>query len=114
MKVNDVTKYDELGYTAKTPRWATAYKFPPEEVETILEDIFFTVGRTGKITPNAALKPVFVAGSKIQNATLHNAAFITDRDLKIGDHVFIRKAGDIIPEVLRAVPEKERVPKKIL
>jgi len=59
---------------AKTPRWATAYKFPPEEVETILEDIFFTVGRTGKITPNAALKPVFVAGSKIQNATLHNAA----------------------------------------
>ena len=106
VKVNDVTKYDELGYTAKTPRWATAYKFPPEEVETILEDIFFTVGRTGKITPNAALKPVFVAGSKIQNATLHNAAFITDRDLKIGDHVFIRKAGDIIPEVLRAVPEK--------
>lgn len=106
VKVNDVTKYDELGYTAKTPRWATAYKFPPEEVETILEDIFFTVGRTGKITPNAALKQVFVAGSKIQNATLHNAAFITDRDLKIGDHVFIRKAGDIIPEVLRAVPEK--------
>ena len=106
VKVNDITKYDELGYTAKTPRWATAYKFPPEEVETVLEDIFFTVGRTGKITPNAALKQVFVAGSKIQNATLHNAAFITDRDLKIGDHVFIRKAGDIIPEVLRAVPEK--------
>ncbi len=106
VKVNDITKYDELGYTAKTPRWATAYKFPPEEVETVLEDIFFTVGRTGKITPNAALKQVFVAGSKIQNATLHNAAFITDRDLKIGDHVFIRKAGDIIPEVLRSVPEK--------
>ena len=106
VKVNDITKYDELGYTAKTPRWATTYKFPPEEVETVLEDIFFTVGRTGKITPNAALKQVFVAGSKIQNATLHNAAFITDRDLKIGDHVFIRKAGDIIPEVLRSVPEK--------
>ncbi|OQA79157.1 MAG: DNA ligase [Tenericutes bacterium ADurb.Bin239] len=108
IKVNDVTTYNELGYTAKTPRWATAYKFPPEEVETVLEDIFFTVGRTGKITPNAKLTPVFVAGSKIQNATLHNAAFIIDRNLKIGDHVFIRKAGDIIPEVLRPVPEKRK------
>ncbi|OQC10334.1 MAG: DNA ligase [Tenericutes bacterium ADurb.Bin087] len=108
VKVNDITTYDELGYTAKTPRWATAYKFPPEEVETVLEDIFFTVGRTGKITPNAALAPVFVAGSKIQNATLHNAAFIKERDLKIGDHVFIRKAGDIIPEVLRPLKEKRK------
>lgn len=106
IKVNDLNAYDKLGYTAKTPRWATAYKFPPEEVETVLEDIFFTVGRTGKITPNAQLTPVFVAGSKIQNATLHNAAFINDRDLKIGDHVIIRKAGDIIPEVLRPITEK--------
>lgn len=106
IKVNDLSLYDELGYTAKTPKWAIAYKFPPEEVETILEDIFFTVGRTGKITPNALLKPVFVQGSKIQNATLHNEAFIKERDLKILDHVLIRKAGDIIPEVISALKEK--------
>ncbi|MDY0214569.1 MAG: NAD-dependent DNA ligase LigA [Bacilli bacterium] len=106
IKVNDIDLYETLGYTAKTPRWAIAYKFPPEEVETVLEDIFFTVGRTGKITPNALLSPVFVAGSKIKHATLHNSAFIIDRDLKIGDHVLIRKAGDIIPEVLGAVTSK--------
>ena len=106
IKVNDILLYDELGYTAKTPRWAIAYKFPPEEVETELLDIFFTVGRTGKITPNALLKPVFVQGSKIQNATLHNADFINERELKIGDYVLIRKAGDIIPEVISAVKHK--------
>lgn len=106
IKVNDLALYETLGFTAKTPRWAIAYKFPPEEVETILEDIFFTVGRTGKITPNALLTPVFVAGSKIKHATLHNAAFINERDLKVGDHVLIRKAGDIIPEVLGAQVNK--------
>ncbi len=106
VKVNDINLYNTLGYTAKTPRWAIAFKFPPEEVETILEDIFFTVGRTGKITPNALLKPVFVQGSKIQHATLHNESFIKERDLKIGDHVLIRKAGDIIPEVISAVTAK--------
>ena len=107
IKVNNIDLYEKLGFTAKTPRWAVAYKFPPEEVETVLEDIFFTVGRTGKITPNALLTPVFVAGSKIKHATLHNATFINDRDLKIGDHVLIRKAGDIIPEVLQAVKAKK-------
>lgn len=108
IKVNNIDLYEKLGFTAKTPRWAVAYKFPPEEVETVLEDIFFTVGRTGKITPNALLTPVFVAGSKIKHATLHNATFINDRDLKIGDHVLIRKAGDIIPEVLQAVKAKRK------
>lgn len=108
IKVNNIDLYEKLGFTAKTPRWAIAYKFPPEEVETVLEDIFFTVGRTGKITPNALLTPVFVAGSKIKHATLHNATFINDRDLKIGDHVLIRKAGDIIPEVLQAVKAKRK------
>ena len=106
IKVNDLSLYNTLGYTAKTPRWAIAYKFPPLEVETILEDIFLTVGRTGKITPNARLTPVYVQGSKVQYATLHNFSFISERDLKIGDHILIRKAGDIIPEVIRALAEK--------
>lgn len=106
IKVNDITKYDVLGYTAKTPRWAIAYKFPPEEVVTKLEDIIFTVGRTGKITPNAVIKPVKVAGSTVQRATLHNEDFIKDKDLRIGDYIVLRKAGDVIPEVVR--PLKER------
>ena len=106
IKVNDITKYDVLGYTAKTPRWAIAYKFPPEEVVTKLEDIIFTVGRTGKITPNAVIKPVKVAGSTVQRATLHNEDFIRDKDLRIGDYIVLRKAGDVIPEVVR--PLKER------
>lgn len=101
IKVNNFDLYDALGYTAKTPRWAIAFKFPPDEVETLLEDIFFTVGRTGKITPNAKLTQVFIAGSKVQRATLHNESFIVERDLKIGDYVFLRKAGDIIPEVIK-------------
>lgn len=99
IKVNDLNVYEKIGYTAKTPKWAIAYKFPPEQAETVLEDIFFTVGRTGKITPNAKLTPVFVAGSKISRATLHNATFVTDRDLEIGDTVYLQKAGDIIPEI---------------
>lgn len=106
IKVNDLSYYNKLGYTAKTPRWAIAYKFPPEEVETTLEDIFFTVGRTGKITPNAKLTPVFVQGSKVSAATLHNESFIKERNLKIGDRVLLRKAGDIIPEIIRALEEK--------
>ena len=106
IKVNDITKYDVLGYTAKTPRWAIAYKFPPEEVITKLEDIIFTVGRTGKITPNAVIKPTKVAGSTVQRATLHNEDFIKERDLKIGDYIVLRKAGDVIPEVVRALPER--------
>ena len=106
IKVDDMDTYDKLGYTSKTPRWAIAYKFPPEEVITKLTDIIYTVGRTGKITPNAVLEPVRVAGSLVQRATLHNEDFIKDRDLMIGDYVVIRKAGDVIPEVVRVVKER--------
>ena len=106
IKVNDITKYNVLGYTAKTPKWAIAYKFPPEEVVTKLEDIIFTVGRTGKITPNAVITPTKVAGSVISRATLHNEDFVNDKGLKIGDYIVIRKAGDVIPEVVRPLPER--------
>ncbi|MCR4911371.1 MAG: NAD-dependent DNA ligase LigA [Bacilli bacterium] len=106
IKVDDMATYDKLGYTSKTPRWAIAYKFPPEEVITKLTDIIYTVGRTGKITPNAVLEPVRVAGSLVQRATLHNEDFIRDKDLKVGDYVVIRKAGDVIPEVVRPVKER--------
>lgn len=106
IKVNDMSLYDKLGYTAKTPRWAIAYKFPPEEVVTKLTDIIFTVGRTGKITPNAVLEPVRVAGSVVQRATLHNEDFIVDKGLMVGDYVVLRKAGDVIPEVVRPVVER--------
>lgn len=106
IKVDDMALYDKLGYTAKTPRWAIAYKFPPMEVQTKLLDIIFTVGRTGKITPNAVLEPVRVAGSLVQRATLHNEDFILEKDLMIGDYVVLRKAGDVIPEVVRNVKER--------
>lgn len=106
IKVDDMALYDKLGYTAKTPRWAIAYKFPPMEVQTKLLDIIFTVGRTGKITPNAVLEPVRVAGSLVQRATLHNEDFILEKDLMIGDYVILRKAGDVIPEVVRNVKER--------
>lgn len=106
IKVDNLEDYERLGYTAKTPRWAIAYKFPPEEVLTTLEDIIFTVGRTGKITPNAVLTPVKVAGSLISRATLHNEDFILEKDLRIGDTIAIRKAGDVIPEVVKAYPKR--------
>lgn len=106
IKVDDMSLYDKLGYTAKTPRWAIAYKFPPEEVITKLTDIIFTVGRTGKITPNAVLEPVRVAGSTVQRATLHNEDFIKDKGLMVGDYVVLRKAGDVIPEVVRPVEQR--------
>ncbi|MBP5694721.1 MAG: NAD-dependent DNA ligase LigA [Bacilli bacterium] len=106
LKVNNFDFYEELGYTAKTPKWAIAYKFPPEEVETKLLDIIYTVGRTGKITPNAVLEPVRVAGSLVQRATLHNEDFIKDKNLMVGDIVILRKAGDIIPEVVTPVYSK--------
>ena len=106
IKVDDMSLYDKIGYTAKTPKWAIAYKFPPEEVVTKLKDIIFTVGRTGKITPNAVLEPVRVQGSTVQRATLHNEDFITEKGLMIGDYVVLRKAGDVIPEVVRPVKEK--------
>ena len=103
VKVDDMSLYDKLGYTAKTPKWAIAYKFPPEEVQTKLLDIIFTVGRTGKITPNAVLEPVRVAGSVVQRATLHNEDFVNEKNLMIGDYVILHKAGDVIPEVVGPV-----------
>ena len=106
LKVNDFDLYDTLGYTAKTPKWAVAYKFPPKEVRTKLLDIIYTVGRTGKITPNAVLEPVRVAGSLVQRATLHNEDFINEKDLMVGDTVILRKAGDIIPEVVKVIKEE--------
>ena len=106
IKVDDMALYDKLGYTAKTPRWAIAYKFPPEEVQTKLLDIIFTVGRTGKITPNAVLEPVRVAGSVVQRATLHNEDFVNEKGLMIGDYVILRKAGDVIPEVVKPVESR--------
>ena len=106
IKVDDMNLYDKIGYTSKTPRWAIAYKFPPEEVVTKLLDVIYTVGRTGKITPNAVLEPVRVAGSLVQRATLHNEDFILDKGLMIGDYVVLRKAGDVIPEVVRPVTER--------
>lgn len=106
IKVNDFATQRELGETVKTPKWAIAYKFPAEEVTTILKDIILTVGRTGKITPNAVLEPVRVAGSLISAATLHNEDMIKDKDVRIGDSVVIRKAGDIIPEVVRSLDER--------
>lgn len=106
IKVDDMNLYDKIGYTAKVPRWSIAYKFPPEEVQTVLKDIIFTVGRTGKITPNAVLEPVRVAGSMVQRATLHNEDFIIDKGLMIGDRVVIRKAGDVIPEVVKPLVDQ--------
>ncbi len=106
IKVNDISKQQKLGYTAKYPKWATAYKFPAEESLTKLTNIIFTVGRTGKITPNAVLEPVIVAGSTIQRATLHNEDYVKEKDLKIGDIVSIHKSGDVIPEVIEAKKER--------
>ena len=106
IKVNDLKQQQKLGYTAKYPKWATAYKFPAEEVLTKLKDIIFTVGRTGQITPNAVLDPVIVAGSTISRATLHNEDYVKEKDLKIGDIVSIRKAGDVIPEVVERKLER--------
>lgn len=106
IKVNDINMQNRLGFTAKVPKWATAYKFPAEEVITKLIDIIFTVGRTGKITPNAVLEPVRVAGSTISRATLHNEDNVVTKDIRPGDYVIIRKAGDVIPEVVRSLKER--------
>lgn len=106
IKVNSIEQQQKLGYTVKYPKWATAYKFPAEEVLTKLTDIIFTVGRTGQITPNAVLEPVIVAGSTISRATLHNEDYVKEKDLKIGDIVSIRKAGDVIPEVVEVKKER--------
>ena len=103
IKVNQLNEQQKLGSTVKSPRWAIAYKFPAEEVETILKDIIFTVGRTGMVTPNAVLEPVRVAGTRVSRATLHNEDYVKERDIRIHDRVIIRKAGEIIPEVVKPV-----------
>lgn len=100
IKVNDIHMQRELGFTAKYPRWVIAYKFPAEDVKTRLTDIVCTVGRTGQITPNAVFDPVKVMGSTIRRATLHNGDYIKEKNLKIGDNIFVHKAGDVIPEVV--------------
>ena len=106
IKVNDINEQQELGFTAKYPKWATAYKFVASEVLTKLNDIIFTVGRTGKITPNAVLDPVLIMGSTIKRATLHNEDYVNNLDLMIGDIVSVHKAGDVIPEVSGAIKER--------
>ena len=106
IKVDDLAYREKLGVNAKTPRWAIAYKYPPETKETLLKDIICQVGRTGAITPMAILEPVKVAGSTISKTTLHNEDFIREKDLKIGDRVLIQKAGDVIPEVVGVVKDK--------
>ena len=105
IKVDSLAQQEELGTTVKSPRWAIAYKFPAEEVETTLLDIELNVGRTGVITPTAVLTPVKVAGSTVQRATLHNEDLIREKDIRIGDQVLIKKAGDIIPEVVQVLVE---------
>lgn len=106
LKVNNLEDEDKLGYTARVPRWGIAYKFPAEEVLTTLKEIKFTVGRTGKITPNAIFSPVHVAGSLISKATLHNEDYCIAKDVRVGDTISIRKAGDVIPEVVRVLKER--------
>ena len=106
IKVNEFALQQELGFTAKSPRWAISYKFPAEQVETVVEDIIIRVGRTGVLTPTAVLKAVPIAGSTVSRATLHNLDNIREKDILIGDHVLLQKAGDVIPEVVRVLPEK--------
>lgn len=106
LKVNNLEDEDRLGYTARVPRWGIAYKFPAEEVLTTLKEIKFTVGRTGKITPKAIFSPVHVAGSLISKATLHNEDYCITKDVRVGDTISIRKAGDVIPEVVRVLKER--------
>lgn len=106
LKVNSLDDEERLGYTARVPRWGIAYKFPAEEVLTTLKEIKFTVGRTGKITPNAIFSPVHVAGSLVSRATLHNEDYCKSKDIRVGDIISIRKAGDVIPEVVRVLKER--------
>jgi DNA ligase (NAD+) len=106
IKVDDLDEYDELGYTAKEPKWAIAYKFPPTEVTTKLLDIVLSIGRTGRVTPNAVLEPVRVQGSLVQRATLNNEDFVKEKGLMIGDIIGLHKAADVIPEVTGPIIER--------
>ena len=106
IKVNELELHDILGYTAKSPRWAKAFKYPPEQAATVVRDITVQVGRTGVLTPVAELEPILLSGSEIRRATLHNADQIRDKDIRIGDHVLIEKAGEVIPAVVRVLKDK--------
>ena len=106
VKLNSLLDREILGSTSKVPRWAIAFKYPPEEKESVVEDIVVQVGRTGVLTPKAVLSPVRLAGTTVTNATLHNQDFITEKDIRVGDTVLVRKAGEIIPEVVKVLPEK--------
>ncbi len=108
IKVNEFNLHQTIGFTAKAPKWATAYKFSPEEAETILKDITFQIGRTGVVTPVAELEPVFLSGSTVARATLHNEDYILAKDIRIGDTVKVHKAGEIIPEVIEPVKDKRK------
>ena len=108
MKVDDLAQRDELGFTSRAPRWAIAYKFPPEEKTTLLRDIMVSIGRTGRATPFAVLEPVFVGGATVGLATLHNEDEVARKDVRAGDTVIVRKAGDVIPEVVGPVLAKRK------
>nr|WP_263312808.1 NAD-dependent DNA ligase LigA [Mammaliicoccus sp. Marseille-Q6498] len=113
IKVDDLSQQEELGFTQKSPRWAIAYKFPAEEVLTTLKDIQLSIGRTGVVTPTAILEPVKVAGTTVSRASLHNEDLIHEKDIRIGDKVIIKKAGDIIPEVVRSIAEDRSEDSKV-
>lgn len=106
VKLDSLSGREALGSTAKFPRWATAYKYPPEQKESVVQEIIVQVGRTGVLTPKAVLAPVRLAGTTVTNATLHNQDYITEKDIRIGDTVLVQKAGEIIPEIVRVIPEK--------
>ena len=106
IKVDEINLWDEIGYTSKTPRWAIAYKFPAHQVSTVLNDVTWQVGRTGKLTPVAELEEVELSGSKVKRASLHNISEIQRKDIRIGDRVFIEKAAEIIPQVVKAIKEE--------
>ncbi len=108
MKVDDLAQRNELGFTSRAPRWAIAFKFPPEEKTTVLREIMVSIGRTGRATPFAQLEPVFVGGSTVGLATLHNQDEVARKDVRVGDTVIVRKAGDVIPEVVGPVLAKRK------
>ena len=108
IKVDEIALQERLGQTSHAPRWAIAYKFPPEERTTLLEDILVSIGRTGRATPFAKLTPVVIAGSTVSLASLHNEDQVREKDLRVGDTVLVHKAGDVIPEVVAPVPSAAR------
>ena len=108
VKADDFSVRERLGELTNVPKWAVAYKYPPEQQQTVLKDIVIAVGRTGVLTPTAELVPVFLAGSTVSRASLHNLDYIVKKDIRIGDHVTVQKAGDIIPEIVCSLPEKRR------